>query len=77
MQRRTKGIAFRRTNSIQFACDNHEFEINVSLKVLASLIVRIALAEIFTENCGILTLDEPTANLDRDNIESLSLALSE
>ncbi|CAL1536604.1 unnamed protein product [Lymnaea stagnalis] len=44
-------------------------------KVLASLIIRLALAETFCVNCGILALDEPTTNLDRANIESLALAL--
>uniref|UniRef100_A0A3P9LDM7 RAD50 homolog, double strand break repair protein n=1 Tax=Oryzias latipes TaxID=8090 RepID=A0A3P9LDM7_ORYLA len=44
-------------------------------KVLASLIIRLALAETFCLNCGILALDEPTTNLDRENIESLALAL--
>ncbi|KAA8586739.1 hypothetical protein FQN60_000575 [Etheostoma spectabile] len=43
--------------------------------VLASLIIRLALAETFCLNCGILALDEPTTNLDRDNIESLAHAL--
>lgn len=46
-------------------------------KVLASLIIRLALAETFCLNCGILALDEPTTNLDRENIESLAYALSE
>uniref|UniRef100_A0A3Q3GJ44 RAD50 homolog, double strand break repair protein n=1 Tax=Labrus bergylta TaxID=56723 RepID=A0A3Q3GJ44_9LABR len=46
-------------------------------KVLASLIIRLALAETFCLNCGILALDEPTTNLDRDNIESLAHALVE
>jgi len=45
-------------------------------KVLASLIIRLALAETFAENCGIIALDEPTTNLDRENIESLARALS-
>ncbi|GFO47553.1 DNA repair protein rad50 [Plakobranchus ocellatus] len=44
-------------------------------KVLASLIIRLALAETFCVNCGVLALDEPTTNLDRSNIESLALAL--
>lgn len=44
-------------------------------RVLASLIIRIALAETFSANCGILALDEPTTNLDRENINSLSDAL--
>ena len=46
-------------------------------KVLASIIIRLALAEVFCLNSGILALDEPTTNLDRENIESLSSALVE
>lgn len=46
-------------------------------KVLASLIIRLALAETFSSNCGILALDEPTTNLDKDNIRSLCRALVE
>ena len=45
-------------------------------QVLASLIIRLALAETFCLNCGILTLDEPTTNLDEDNIESLANQLA-
>ncbi|XP_025414138.1 DNA repair protein RAD50 [Sipha flava] len=45
-------------------------------KVLACLIVRMALAETFSKNCGILALDEPTTNLDESNIQSLAEALS-
>jgi len=45
-------------------------------KVLASLIIRLALAESFGSSCGILALDEPTTNLDRENIESLALGLA-
>jgi len=44
-------------------------------KVLASLIIRLALAETFCINCGILALDEPTTNLDKHNIESFASAL--
>ncbi|TRY58124.1 hypothetical protein DNTS_025536 [Danionella cerebrum] len=44
-------------------------------KVLASLLIRLALAETFCLNCGILALDEPTTNLDRENIEALAHAL--
>ena len=46
-------------------------------KVLASLIVRLALAETFCTNCGILTLDEPTTNLDRANIGAFARALTQ
>ena len=44
-------------------------------KVLASIIIRLALAECFGVNCGIIALDEPTTNLDRDNIHSLATSL--
>ncbi|CAN8063542.1 unnamed protein product [Agarophyton chilense] len=44
-------------------------------KVLACLVIRLALAESFCSDCGILALDEPTTNLDRENIESLACAL--
>uniref|UniRef100_H2ZIL3 Zinc-hook domain-containing protein n=1 Tax=Ciona savignyi TaxID=51511 RepID=H2ZIL3_CIOSA len=44
-------------------------------KVLASLVIRLALAETFCISCGILALDEPTTNLDRANIDSLAEAL--
>lgn len=37
----------------------------------------MALAETFSKNCGIFALDEPTTNLDKENIESLSQALAE
>lgn len=44
-------------------------------KVLASIIIRLALAESFGVNCGLIALDEPTTNLDRDNIKSLAESL--
>lgn len=44
-------------------------------KVLACLIIRLALAETFGINCGILALDEPTTNLDVENIQSLAQSL--
>lgn len=44
-------------------------------KVLACLVIRLALAESFCSECGILALDEPTTNLDRPNIASLAQAL--
>ncbi len=46
-------------------------------KVLASIIIRLALAESFGSNCGILALDEPTTNLDKDNIEALATSLAD
>lgn len=44
-------------------------------QVLASLIIRLALAETFCLSCGILALDEPTTNLDAANSASLAEAL--
>ena len=46
-------------------------------KVLASIIIRLALAECFGVNCGVLALDEPTTNLDRENIRALATSLAE
>eukprot|EP00742_Colponemidia_sp_Colp-10_P008951 GILJ01009725.1.p1 GENE.GILJ01009725.1~~GILJ01009725.1.p1 ORF type:complete len:1308 (+),score=257.68 GILJ01009725.1:108-3926(+) len=46
-------------------------------KVLACLVIRLALAETFCLNCGILALDEPTTNLDRANVEGLAQALAD
>ena len=46
-------------------------------KVLASIIIRLALAECFGTNCGLIALDEPTTNLDRDNIAALAKSLAE
>jgi DNA repair protein RAD50 len=44
-------------------------------RVLACIIIRLALAECFGVNCGLIALDEPTTNLDRDNIRSLAESL--
>ncbi|AFN83307.1 Rad50-like DNA repair protein [Encephalitozoon romaleae SJ-2008] len=45
-------------------------------KMIASILIRLALSNSFASNCNILALDEPTTNLDRDNIESLAFTLS-
>lgn len=44
-------------------------------KVLASVVIRMALSEAFCCDCGILALDEPTTNLDDDNARALAEAL--
>lgn len=44
-------------------------------RVLACVIIRLALSEAFCCDCGILALDEPTTNLDEDNARSLAEAL--
>lgn len=54
----------------------HFLKLNLDkFQVLASLIIRLALAETFCLNCGILALDEPTTNLDGPNSESLAAAI--
>ncbi len=45
-------------------------------RVLASVVIRLALAETFCLNCGILALDEPTTNLDELNKAGLAHALA-
>jgi DNA repair protein RAD50 len=45
-------------------------------KVLAAIVIRLALAETFCLNCGILALDEPTTNLDEPNKHGLAKALA-
>jgi len=44
-------------------------------KVLASIVIRLALAECFSRDCGVIALDEPTTNLDEQNVEALAKSL--
>uniref|UniRef100_A0A7S3JZ17 Rad50/SbcC-type AAA domain-containing protein n=1 Tax=Aureoumbra lagunensis TaxID=44058 RepID=A0A7S3JZ17_9STRA len=44
-------------------------------RVLASIVIRLALAQEFGLNFGVLCLDEPTCNLDQANRESLAHGL--
>ena len=46
-------------------------------KMLASIIIRLALSDSFGQNCGILALDEPTNALDIENIDALAESLVE
>lgn len=46
-------------------------------RVLASIVIRLALAECFGTNCGLIALDEPTTNLDQQNIKGLAESLSQ
>lgn len=55
---------------------NFRGQCSAGQRVLACLIIRIALAEIFSGHCGVLALDEPTTNLDGWNIESLCETLN-
>ncbi|KAF9013278.1 hypothetical protein BDQ17DRAFT_1386857 [Cyathus striatus] len=44
-------------------------------KMLASIIIRLALSDSFGQNCGILALDEPTNALDTENVDALASSL--
>lgn len=46
-------------------------------RVLASIVIRLALAETFCLNCGVMALDEPTTNLDYANKRGLATALAQ
>jgi len=46
-------------------------------RVLASIVIRLALAETFGVNCGCIALDEPTVNLDSKNKKGLAVALAQ
>ena len=41
-------------------------------RVLASIVIRLALAELFCRDCGLFALDEPTTHLDEKNAEALA-----
>lgn len=44
-------------------------------KVLASVVIRLALAENFSFDCGLFALDEPTTNVDKENVEGLAICI--
>lgn len=44
-------------------------------KALASIILRMTLAELFVKDFAFIALDEPTANLDLKNVQSLAKAI--
>ncbi|CAI5452470.1 unnamed protein product [Caenorhabditis angaria] len=46
-------------------------------KMLASLIIRLALAEVFGGLCSMIALDEPTTNLDDSKVEGMAEVLNE
>ena len=76
----TEGSANRSYNyRVVMICGGAELDMrgrcSAGQRVLASLVIRLALAETFCLNCGILALDEPTTNLDKENAESLAEAL--
>ena len=45
-------------------------------KALASWLIRLAMARTCCPECRIITLDEPTTNLDEDNADGLAIGLA-
>ncbi|KAI4292622.1 DNA repair protein RAD50 [Pancytospora philotis] len=45
-------------------------------KMIASILIRLAMTDSFSSSCRILALDEPTTNLDRANIESFAATIT-
>ncbi|KAI3385672.1 hypothetical protein SNEBB_010606 [Seison nebaliae] len=46
-------------------------------RVLACILIRLSIVQAFCSNCFIMTLDEPTTNLDTENIAGLAESLRE
>ena len=44
-------------------------------KMIGNILLRMALSRVFCCNFNVLTLDEPTTNLDKENVESLAYTL--
>lgn len=43
-------------------------------QMLASILIRIALADAFGGVCSMIALDEPTTNLDRDKVDKSGIS---
>lgn len=45
-------------------------------QMLASILIRVVLADVFGSLCSIITLDEPTTNLDSTKVENIGEMLT-
>eukprot|EP00635_Sarcinochrysidales_sp_CCMP3193_P013295 CAMPEP_0118914568 /NCGR_PEP_ID=MMETSP1166-20130328/14914_1 /TAXON_ID=1104430 /ORGANISM="Chrysoreinhardia sp, Strain CCMP3193" /LENGTH=1547 /DNA_ID=CAMNT_0006854171 /DNA_START=84 /DNA_END=4727 /DNA_ORIENTATION=+ len=75
------GRATRNYNyQVQMAKGNAKIDMrgrcSAGQRVLASIVIRLALAQAFCLHCGIMALDEPTTNLDEPNRKSLANGLA-
>ncbi|XP_063981287.1 DNA repair protein RAD50-like [Diachasmimorpha longicaudata] len=77
----TSGVTDKRQFNYKLVQIKHGVEMEMrgrcsaGQRVLASIILRLALAETLSQQCGILALDEPTTNLDSINSAKLADAL--
>ncbi len=75
------GVYFHLSVQVVMTKDQVEMDMrgrcSAGQKMLASIIIRLALADSFGQNCGILALDEPTNALDTENIDALAASLVE
>ncbi|KAL0097942.1 hypothetical protein J3Q64DRAFT_1081492 [Phycomyces blakesleeanus] len=55
---------------------NARGRLSAGQKAMASIIIRLALADVFYTDCSAIALDEPTTNLDHDNIQSLASGIA-
>ncbi|EJT98707.1 hypothetical protein DACRYDRAFT_101755 [Dacryopinax primogenitus] len=78
-----EGGATRRTYNYRVVMTKDQVEMDMrgrcsaGQKMLASIIIRLALSDSFGQNCGILALDEPTNALDAENVEALAASLAD
>uniref|UniRef100_A0A0K0F7A2 DNA repair protein RAD50 (inferred by orthology to a human protein) n=1 Tax=Strongyloides venezuelensis TaxID=75913 RepID=A0A0K0F7A2_STRVS len=62
--------------AVVMVVDGNEIEMrdrcSAGQKMLASILIRIALCEVFCYHCPIIALDEPTTNLDVNKVENIA-----
>uniref|UniRef100_A0AC35TKG8 AAA_23 domain-containing protein n=2 Tax=Rhabditophanes sp. KR3021 TaxID=114890 RepID=A0AC35TKG8_9BILA len=62
--------------SLVMIIDGNEFGMrgrcSAGQKMLASILIRVALSEVFCFDCAVLALDEPTAHLDSSKVETIA-----
>ncbi|KDD71472.1 hypothetical protein H632_c4954p0, partial [Helicosporidium sp. ATCC 50920] len=80
VQASTEGAGARSYSyRVVMSCGGAEMEMrgrcSAGQRVLACILIRLAMAESFCLGCGVLALDEPTTNLDAANAAGLAQAL--
>lgn len=71
----TKNYSYKMTiikNGVELDMRNRT---SAGQKMIGNILLRMVLSKVFCCNFNVLTLDEPTTNLDKENIESLAYTL--